>query len=315
MIAAVGAFDGFHRGHRALLDRAAARASENGASWGVVTFTRHPDRLFCGAERALNAESFKSLFSPLEQRTLEQFFSIPDVRRINFTRTIARMSPEEFLDYISDRFSVDGIVVGEDFRFAKDRSGTPEYLAGACAARGWSLDVVPLLHGTDGVAISSTVIRAAASSGEMRCAWELLGYPFFCASRVIRGNSRGAALGFPTANVEIDPDKIILRGGVYAALVCCEGSWFAGAVNIGFNPTFGDVTERRFEINLIGYEGDIYGHGIAVFLLDHIRDEVRFDSPDDLKAQIAKDTVTIRSVSFEVLESHRSLWEKFAAIL
>jgi riboflavin kinase/FMN adenylyltransferase len=297
------------------LDRAAARASENCASWGVVTFTRHPDRLFSDEQRAKNTGGFKSLFSQAEQMALEHFLSIPDVRRINFTRTIARMTPDEFLDYIADRFSVDGIVVGEDFRFARDRSGTPEYLADACAARGWSLDVLPLLREADGTAISSTVIRAAASSGEMRRAWELLGYPFFCVSRVLHGNSRGAALGFPTANIEIDPDKIALREGVYAALVHCDGSWLAGAANIGFNPTFGDVTELRFEVNLIDYEGDLYGRRISIFLLDFIRGEVRFESPDDLKAQIAKDTAAIRSTSAETLESHKDLWEKFAMVL
>ncbi|MDR3254360.1 MAG: riboflavin biosynthesis protein RibF [Synergistaceae bacterium] len=326
MIAAIGAFDGFHRGHRALLERARARAGENGGSWGVVTFTRHPDRLFTkfsesetidridSSDIDRSGKSFKSLFTAREQMVLEKFFSVPEVRRINFTREIAAMSPDEFLDLIGERFSVDGIVVGEDFRFAKDRIGTPKYLVESCATRGWFSDIVPMFRDGAGGTISSTAIRKVVSLGEMRRAWELLGYPFFFKSRVVHGNSRGAALGFPTANVEIYPEKIDVRGGVYATLVRCGGKWLAGAANIGFNPTFGDVAERRFEVNLIGYGGDLYGREIAVFMLEHIRDEFRFKSAEDLTAQIAKDTAAINSIA-SALQSHKELWEAFENVL
>jgi riboflavin kinase/FMN adenylyltransferase len=310
MIASIGAFDGFHRGHQDLLACSAKRAEESGSKWGVVTFTHHPDSFFAKKEHA----AFKSLFTINEQRLLEKYFSAPVVRRINFTRKISGMAPDEFLDFIGEKFGVRGVVVGEDFRFGKNRGGNIEDLRKSCVSRDWSLDVIPMRIGRDGRPISSTLIRGAVSDGEMRRAWDLLGYPFFYLGKVVHGNRRGSALGFPTANIEQQAQKIDVRGGVYATVSYC-GAWRIGAANVGFNPTFGDISERRFEINLLGYDGNLYGREIAVFLLDHIRDEIRFNSEDALKDQIARDSEIIRRLSSKALESHRSLWEKFESLL
>lgn len=317
MIAAIGAFDGFHLGHRALLERAAAKARERGSDWGVITFTDHPDMFFaeraCSEGNAPDAKRpFKSLFVPTEQRLLERFFSIPEVRRIEFTQEIAKMTPDEFLTRIGDDFGVNGIVVGEDFRFGRNRSGDAASLSATCSVRGWSLDVVPMRLSAGGRPICSTAVRDAVARGEMRLAWEFLGYPFFTKSSVVHGFNRGASLGFPTANVETHPRKADVRHGVYATLSCIGGAWYAGASNVGLNPTFNDVVSPRFEVNLLGYGGDLYGREIAVFMLDHIRDEIRFDNARGLAAQIARDTEAIRELSEEALSRYKPLWEKFS---
>jgi riboflavin kinase/FMN adenylyltransferase len=307
MIAAIGAFDGFHKGHRALLNKARELAASTGSAWGTVTFSGHPDTL-------LSSSEFKSLFTAKERAVLERFFSVPKTCRMEFTREVANMTPREFFDHIASRFGVNGVVVGEGFRFGNGRAGTTATLEAECRERGWISSVVPLTKDKSGSPVSSTAIREAAAAGDMARAWDMLGYPFFCFSRVIRGNERGRVLGFPTANLDIPPDKAAMRGGVYATLVLALGEWRVGAANVGLNPTFGDVRETRFEVNLMDFEGDLYGRDIAVFMLKYIRDERRFDSQASLIEQITRDSAAIREAGEYALRTHSCLWEKFGRI-
>lgn len=306
MIAAIGAFDGFHRGHQTLLSRAADIASKRSAAWSIVTFKRHPDDILGGAD-------FRFLFLPDEQDLLQTYFGVPAVHRIAFTRAVANMLPQEFLDYIARQYGVNGIVVGEDFRFGKDRSGTLEVLKNECVRRVWSLDVMPLLE-YHGEPLSSSRIRDAVVEGNMLAAWEMLGYPFFCRSRVIHGDRRGHELGFPTANLEVSEDKICPATGVYATLVRCDGAWFAGAANVGRNPTFEGERSLRFEVNLLDYEGDLYGRTLTVWMLRHIRNERRFDDIEALKRQMSRDVDGVRNAAREALASHEEMWRRFAQL-
>lgn len=306
MIAAIGAFDGFHLGHRTLLDRARELASEFDTAWGIVTFERHPDNLLGGPD-------FRSLFLPEEQALLQEYHDVPAVHRIMFTQAVANMLPQEFLDHIALRYGVSGVVVGEDFRFGRERSGTLEVLRGECARRKWSLDVMALLL-YDGEPVSSSRIRDAVVEGDMRRAWEMLGYPFFCRSKVVRGDRRGHSLGFPTANLEVHEDKISAATGVYATLAFCEGAWRAGAANLGYNPTFEGERDVRFEVNLLDYEGDLYDRTITVFILQRVRDEKRFYDVEALRRQMASDVEIVRKTAQEALASHGEMWRRFAQL-
>ena len=306
MIAAIGAFDGFHRGHQTLLARATDLASRRNAEWGIVTFRRHPDNI-------LGTVKFKFLFLPGEQDLLQAFFDVPVVHRIAFTQIVASMRPEVFLDCIAAQYGVAGIVVGQDFRFGKDRSGTLAVLTDECARRGWSLDILPLLEYC-GEPLSSSRIRDAIVEGNMPLAWEMLGYPFFCRSRVIHGDRRGRELGFPTANLEMHEDKVCPATGVYATLVHCDGTWLAGAANVGLNPTFDGERSLRFEVNLLDYEGDLYDRTLTVFILRHLRDERRFGDIDALKRQMSSDVDDARKVAEEALVSHAEMWRRFAQL-
>ncbi|GHV49718.1 riboflavin biosynthesis protein [Synergistales bacterium] len=309
MIAAIGAFDGFHLGHRALLNGASRRAELVGEAWGVITFENHPDKLFMK-----NGDGFKYLFGPPEQSALEKLFAIPAVHRIAFTENTANLTPEQFLDYVWEMFGVDGVVVGEDFRFGKGRAGDTDYLKVACGERGWYIDVIPMERASNGEPISSSSARRAVSLGNMRLAREMLGYPFFFRSRVARGKGRGAKLGFPTANIALDCQRVAPKHGVYATLVSLDGKYFAGAANIGMNPTFGDIDEPIFEVNLLDCEADLYDRELSVFLLDYIRGEIKFSSPDELRNQIARDIESIKNTARAAMEHSGELWERFSEI-
>ncbi|MDR3353875.1 MAG: riboflavin biosynthesis protein RibF [Synergistaceae bacterium] len=303
MIATIGTFDGFHRGHQTLLARASERAAGMASEWGVITF------------RGLTAfKNFKYLFTVTEQEVLERYFSVPSVRRIDFTPSIVGMTPGEFLDSIGREFGVSGVVVGSEFRFGRDRAGDAHFLSVECPRRGWTVDIMPTKMSSDGVPINSTAVRASVAAGRMEQAADMLGYPYFCLGRVIHGDKRGRRLGVPTANLEINQERVEIRSGVYAVTVFHEGRWLAGGANIGVNPTFG-VGERRFEVNIDGFSGDIYGRTLAVFLLSRIRDEIRFESAGDLKKQVTSDLSVIRERAGRDLESRADFWRMMAGTL
>ena len=315
MIAAIGAFDGFHKGHQALLYRARTIGAGTRRDWGAVTFAQHPDKFLSQQKTPKAQKKFKFLYTGEERRILERFFAIPQVCEIEFSRRIANMPPAEFLDFLSDEFGVSGIVVGEGFRFGKDRVGTTDLMSDECRRRRWPLEVVPAVNDAMGEQISSTSIREAVSTGNMRCAWESQGHPYFCVGPVVHGNERGRTIGYPTANLEITSEKIGARRGSYAAMAFVNGRWHAGAANIGINPTFDDVEGTRFETFLLDFEGDIYGSEIAVFLLEHLRDEMRFASIEGLKEQIGQNVIEVREIAERSLRGDRALWEKFRETL
>ncbi|MDR3165258.1 MAG: riboflavin biosynthesis protein RibF [Synergistaceae bacterium] len=320
MIAAIGAFDGFHKGHQALLERARTIAVGARRDWGAVTFAQHPDK-FLSLQKVKTQDAqktqkkFKVLYAKKERRILECFLAIPTVREIEFSSRIANMSPAEFLDFISDEFGVSGIVVGEDFRFGKDRAGTTDWLSDECRERRWPLGAVPTVNDAFGEPVSSTSIREAISMGNMRYARESQGHPYFYVGRVVHGNERGRTIGYPTANLEIASEKIGARHGTYAAMAFVNGHWRAGAANIGLNPTFDDVGEMRFEVFLLDFEGNIYGSEITIFLLEHIRDETRFASVGELKERISQNVAQVRKIVERSLRDDRILWEKFRETL
>ena len=199
MIYALGAFDGFHLGHRRLLDKAREEAEAKGCGWGVITFEGHPRML-------LNRNSFKLLFTPPERDLIARFLGVKDIEKIRFSNDFAALSPREFGDYICRRCSVNGLVIGENFRFGRRRSGDPAMLAKLAAERGWTLDVLPS-YKIDGCVVSSTETRRAVEGGDMEFASRLLGYPFIISGRVIPGDARGRDRGFRTANIALKPGK------------------------------------------------------------------------------------------------------------
>jgi riboflavin kinase/FMN adenylyltransferase len=308
LIAAIGAFDGFHKGHQALLDAARKQAVRAGLKWGTVTFYGHPDTL-------LVSSKFKSLFVKKERLVLEKFFSVPVSNRIKFTKDIAEMSPGEFLDFISEEFGIKGIVVGEGFRFGKNRTGTTELLERECRERGWIFEVVGAVRDEEGQVVSSTSIRESVAGGDMARVWEKLGYPLFYGNRVIHGNERGRTLGFPTANLEVGVEKVYPRKGVYATLAFALGQWYIGAANIGLNPTFDDVGELRFEVNVQDFDGDLYDREITVFMLRHIRDERRFRDLGSLKGQLTLDAAAVKKFCERALGEYSELWSLFKKAL
>lgn len=307
MIYALGAFDGFHLGHRQLLNAAAERAEKLKTAWGVITFDGHPQQLF-------NKENFKLLFTAEERDMLAKYMEIPEIIKIPFTHAFAELTPAEFISMIAAPRTINGLVVGENFLFGRGRSGNTEVLAEICAQKNWSLDIVKsyTLHGNT---VSCTSIRDFILRGKMEQAAEMLGYPFIISGKVVLGDSRGHRFGYPTANITLKSGKIYPARGSYAALVYIDGEWLSAAVNIGYNPTFEGIRAMRCETHILNYAGDLYGKNITIFLIKRNREEIKFSGIDQLKAQLDKDMGQTLTVSHAYLKQKTATLKKFEPLL
>lgn len=288
--AAIGNFDGVHKGHQAVI--ALARDAVPDAPLGVVTFEPHPRAYFAPdapAFRLMSAEARASRLAKLDVRRLYQ---------LNFNAALAALTPEQFAHQVlKDGLGLRHVVVGADFCFGKGRSGNVKDLQNLGAALGFGVTVAPLLE-TGGVEVSSTAIRSALSQGRPRDAAEQLGHWHRIEGPVIGGEQRGRVLGYPTANMSIDglhPPKF----GVYAVLVdIADGphkGTYHGAASIGIRPMFnGEVP--NIETFLFDFKGDLYGTVLSVALVDYLRPELKFDSLQALIDQMDADCVQARAI-------------------
>jgi riboflavin kinase/FMN adenylyltransferase len=271
---AIGTFDGVHRGHRAVI-----RAATEGAgplTPTVVTFHPHP-RTALGGNRV-------ELLSTLRRRLeLLADCGVEDVLVVEFTPELAALSPEEFAHGYLAEIGAEVVVAGDGFRFGRGRSGDLD----ALATLGFRTRTVPLVDG-----VSSTRIRQQAADGRVREAAGLLGRPLEVDGTVVTGEQRGGTLGFPTANLLVDPDLLVPEYGIYAGAVGDRRA----AVSIGVNPHYGG-TERRIEAYLLDWSGDLYGDRLVVELWRRLRDERAFANEAELVDQIARDVDETRSAT------------------
>ena len=309
MIVLLGAFDGFHRGHRLLLEKGRELAEKSGdpRNWCVVTFSPHPGNILHGTEIPV-------LFTEDERDLLALSMKIPRTIKIPFTRSLAEYSPEQFLDFLQGLLPVSGIVVGGDFRFGSGRTGDTAFLRRYSAEKGWAFaEVEPFT--IDGVKVGSRNIRNAVAHGDTETARNLLGYPFFFSGEVIVGDRRGQKLGFPTANVLYPAGKVIPRRGVYAASVFAEEQWYAGALNIGYNPTFLKDNPLRTETYILDFQGDLYGKWIVVFLEEYLREEKKFPSAAELIETMNDDIDRTRRIVAERTGQSQQLFHEIKSTL
>ncbi len=260
---AVGSFDGVHRGHLAVVD--AARGT--GLAPTVITFDPHP-RIALGNK--------VELLTTLDRRLeLLQAAGVGAVVVATFDAALQRLLPEEFAERYLRAIGVEAIVAGEDFRFGVRRSGDLALLE----RLGFQTVVVPELPG-----VSSTAIRTALGAGDVIGAAAMLGRPFELDGVVVAGDQRGGTLGYPTANLRLEPDLACPQYGIYAG----SALGHRAAISIGTNPHYGG-TERRIEPYLLDFDGDLYGKRLVVELWERLRDEAVFESEDALVEQIALD--------------------------
>ncbi len=260
---AIGSFDGVHRGHRTVID--AVRST--GLAPTVVTFDPHP-RIALGNR--------VELLTTLERRLeLLAGAGAEDVLVAPFTPELQQLRPEEFAERFLRATGVEAVVAGADFRFGVRRSGDLALLE----SLGYEVVVVPELPG-----VSSTAIRSALAEGDVRGAAAMLGRPFELDGVVVAGDQRGGTLGYPTANLRLEPDLACPQYGIYAGFALGHRA----AISIGTNPHYGG-SERRIEPYLLDFEGDLYGKRLVVELWERLRDEAVFDSEEALVAQIAAD--------------------------
>jgi riboflavin kinase/FMN adenylyltransferase len=283
---ALGTFDGVHLGHRAILGTALTRAREVGVEAVACTFDPHPIEV-------LQPDRAPRPITPLEERlALIGDTGVDAVVVLAFTRALAAIEPEAFVkDVLLERLHAREIVVGYNHRFGRGARGDAQLLESLAGRLGFRAHVVPPMT-VDGVAVSSTEIRAALQRGDVRSAARGLGRPYAIAGRVTTGAGRGRTLGFPTANIAPDRPLLVARG-VYRGSVSVDNRQHAAVVNVGVRPTFGEDT-LAIEAHLLDFAGDLYGREIRLDFLDRLRDEMRFPSVEELKAQVFRDIAAAR---------------------
>ena len=269
-VAAIGSFDGVHRGHRRVLETARAA----GTPVTVVTFWPHP-RLVLGNR--------VDLLSTLERRIeLLEEAGVDEVLVVEFTPELAAREPAEFADSILRQIGAKVIVVGESFRFGRGAAGDPTLLR----ELGFDVRTVATLEG-----VSSTNVRNLLRDGDVESAARLLGRPPELEGTVVLGDQRGGTLGYPTANLSVPADLLVPAYGIYAGAALGHRA----AISIGVNPHYGG-DERRIEPHLLDFEGDLYGRRLVVELWRRLRDERAFSSEAELVAQITRDVEETRAV-------------------
>jgi riboflavin kinase/FMN adenylyltransferase len=295
----VGTFDGVHRGHQRVLECIAKRGDELGLSSVLVTFDPHPLEI-------VRKEAAPALLT-LAQEKLEVIAEsgINYVAVVPFTKTLQRYDAAAFVDQIlRQRFHVKHLVIGHDHGFGRGRAGDVEVLRRLGDTRGFTVEVVPAVASSDGVAISSTTIRQAIVAGELERAAKLLGRAYSVAGRVQGGDRRGRLLGFPTINLGTpSPRKLLPPAGVYAVRAQTHLGAFGGMMNLGARPTFGDDTVA-IEVHLFDADGDFYDRAVRIDIVSRLRDTRRFDGVDALVAQLREDERDARRALTQPLSSH-----------
>ena len=302
MIAVLGAFDGFHKGHALLLERARAIALPLDLDWGAITFDPHPG-LFMGTIST-------TLFTRRERELIRLFLGVPRIVSLKFNEELARLSPKFFWEFLCDSVDLDGVVVGKDFRFGYRRTGDVVLLEDYCREADVSLVVVDILEHL-GVKISSSMIRTHVESGQCELAAKELGYPYFIWAEVVHGLGRGTQLGFPTANLNIPHTKLLPADGVYAVSVLVRGKWKAAALSIGRNPTFQDVNDVQVEVFVLDYEGNLYEESLPVFFLSRLRPQERFGNVEQLTMQIKADVERCKTICKRSLNLNSAWYSGF----
>ena len=264
-VVAIGNFDGVHRGHRAVIGAAIARAKALGRpAAALFRLTDEAGKLRLLASTGLDGAIV-----------------------LTFDAALARLTAEEFVERILlERFAVGGAAIGFNFHFGARRAGSPQFLAAEGRKRGFAVDIVPRFE-DDGRPVSSGPIREALAGGRVREATELLGFPWFVSGTVIHGDKRGRELGFPTANVRLDAG-CGLRHGIYAVRAAIDGRRYDGVASFGRRPMF-DSGAVLLEVYLFDFSGDLYGRSIDVAFIDWIRDEAVFASVEELTRQMQDD--------------------------
>jgi riboflavin kinase / FMN adenylyltransferase len=283
----LGVFDGLHLGHQLIMKTVVERARENGAVPTVITFEPHP-------RAVLHPESAPPLLQTFDQK-IEALglLGIEQTIVIHFDRAFSEIRAEDFLrEVVADRLHAKAVYLGRGFAFGHKREGNIELLRRVSERLGFFADEVPEVR-LRGRRIGSTRIREVLQQGRVNLARRMLGRPYGVEGQVIRGASRGATIGFPTANLH-PQNRVIPRGGVYVTATLIDGHWRRGVTNIGTRPTFGDATEASVENYVMNWSGDLYGDVLRVRFLHRLRDEKKFASVEDLKRQIDRDVTRAR---------------------
>ena len=284
----IGSYDGVHRGHKRIINTLKQAAKAHKAASALVTFYPRPKALL----RIQGQDDY--LTTVQEKLLIFQELGLDIAAILPFTRQLAQTPARDFVQQLVEAFHPLELWVGPDFRMGKDRQGDIPTLKKLGREFGFRVKVVDQqLAG--GEVISSTRIRAELAAGRIREVTRLLGSPPFFLGQVVKGCQRGRTIGFPTANVAVDPEKLLPADGVYAVWMRVDNKVYPAVANIGVRPTFDD-TERTVEVHIFDFQQDIYGQQVRVDLVERLRPEQKFNGLAALKAQIELDSKRARAI-------------------
>lgn len=285
----IGVFDGVHLGHQHLISYLLARARQRNLMSGVITFNRHPQTVLSPRHPLPLLNDLEDKMSFLRKLGVELVVVLP------FTKELARISAGNFVQLLKKHLKMRGLVIGPDFALGKNKEGTASMLKALGEEMGFIVEIIPPFV-LNGIAVSSTAIREALAQGDVKQAQELAGHPFSLSRPVVPGSGRGKKLGFPTANLDIEPEQALPGDGIYATIAYINHKPLPSVTNIGLRPTFGG-DKRWVEVHLIDYTGQLYGQKLRIEFVDRIRDERCFENIEELKAQIKKDIEQARALT------------------
>lgn len=288
-VVAMGNFDGVHLGHRRVLEALVSEAGRSGLQPVVITYEPHPRYYFKPKEKT------SLLTTPREKLELLSRWPV-EVIALRFDQGLATLEAESFIrDFLQDRLLGRKFLLGHDHRFGRGARGDDALLKALARDPADVIVSEPLV--LDGEVVSSSAIRAHLEAGRVEAANRLLGRPFSYSGEVVRGDGRGASLGFATANLDTGyPNKAVAALGVYGGRAVIDGRERLAIANMGVNPTF-DGKRLKLEVHVLDFSGDLYGKHLEFQLLSHLRPEKKFASLDDLKTQIAADIAQLRKTA------------------
>lgn len=283
----IGAFDGVHRGHAHLIGATVQRARAFGRQAAVLTFDPHPDVVVRpGNERP-------TLTTITERAELIAALGVDLMIVIPFTTELMALTAHEFMARICSALALRELCIGWDFALGRGREGNANRLAAIGQTLGYTVHrVEPFL--LNGEVVSSTRIRAALNAGDIAAANRLLGYPYGLRGPIVEGDRRGRTIGFPTANINVDPRRMLPSHGVYVCRAVLNGVTYGAVANVGVRPTF-DGTRRTVEAYLLDFSGEVYGEELRLMFLHRLRGEQKFDGIAALVAQITCDVAAARA--------------------
>ena len=280
-IATIGTFDGIHIGHQKILSSLIRFAKENSLKSVVITFDPHPRKI-------INKKNLIELINTIEEKKEKlKTLGIDYLIIQKFDEKFSETEANKFVEILKNNINIKKLIVGYDHRFGKNRNADINDLKKYGKESNFEVIEIDALE-IEEVNISSTKIRLAIKDGNIRLANSYLGYNFFLSGEVVKGHSRGKELGFPTANLKIDEDKITPKNGVYLVKSIIDNQDFYGMMNIGYNPTFNNKS-KKIETHFFNLNKNLYGKIIKIELLEYIREEKRFESIDELIQRLKLD--------------------------
>ncbi len=281
----LGFFDSLHLGHISVIEKAKLLAEELGATVTVFSFNGN-------LKKALFSSEEKVVLLPSERKKTLYELGIDSTYFMPVSKKYLGLDRREFLDFLTQKFNVSAFVFGKDFRFGKGASGNGEYIREYATEKGISVRVVDT-YLVDGEKVSTTRIKELLENGNVKKANELLDREYSISGKVFKDRGVGTKMGFPTANVKFSKEKAVVKKGVYYGAVKVRGKLYKALINYGTRPTFNE-NELTLEVFLIGFSGNLYDKTLTVYFKEYLREEVKFNSVEELSETIKKDLQRIK---------------------